>query len=543
MKMRIPLLLLALSATLFCLSACEEEGSVTTATAACNPGTTMTCAVPGVAGCNGTMTCGATGAFGACSVAPVEDCGTGAGNGIDDNCNGLVDEGCTNTSSGEDCPNVNEQDACLTSCQSVGTRKCGANKKWGQCIPPLEECNGKDDNCNGVPDDGLSRQCETACGKGNEVCANGIWSSCTAPQPQEEVCDGKDNDCDGKTDLAANGTALELACQGNCGLGSQQCINAALGPCSANGTAEICDGLDNDCNNVVDDAPGGCTCTTGQTQLCGSDVGECSQGAQECLSGQWSACKTGMHQNKLWTFNEGASESCDLLDNDCDGDTDEGNPDGGTLCGTQPGLGGITAPCSLGSTQCMGGEMVCIGGVDPEPEVCDDIDNDCDGQTDEENSSDNYESNNSCNAGSYEEVTQGAGKKTLSLNLYPQDDFDWFQIKAKELADFCINDDSEGPYQFSVKMTPPAGLDYDLCVWPADSNSCGGLPEGGGSAGNCDDLNIFKIGSEPETYTSEVWEGGCGDNDDKTFYIKVFSYYSSEEDCAPYTLEFEMTEI
>ena len=204
MKMRTPLFLIVLATALLCLSGCEEEAQTTTA--ACQEFASMTCAVPGVAGCNGTMTCGANGAFGPCIVPETDVCG----NGIDDNCNGQVDEGCSGTSSGEDCPTPNEQDTCLTNCDSVGTRKCGANKKWGQCIPPAEECNGKDDNCNGVPDDGLSRQCETACGKGNEVCSNGIWSSCTAPQPQDEVCDGKDNDCDGKTDLAANGTTCLL---------------------------------------------------------------------------------------------------------------------------------------------------------------------------------------------------------------------------------------------------------------------------------------------------------------------------------------------
>ena len=51
------------------------------------------------------------------------------------------------------------------------------------------------------------------------------------------------------------------------------------------------------------------------------------------------------------------------------------------------------------------------------------------------------------------------------------------------------------------------------------------------------------MGDSPETFTSAPWEGGCGDNDDLIFYIKVFAYYSSEEDCAPYTLEMQMTEL
>jgi hypothetical protein len=508
----------------------------------CVAGESKACEIAGVPGCFGTMVCGASGSFGAC-VAGAEICG----DGVDNNCNQQVDEGCGVGPGEDDCTQVNFEEPCLTSCDTVGTRKCGANQKWSQCIPPEELCNNIDDNCNNVVDDGVNRECQTQCGQGLEICDKGLWKNCTAPPEGVEVCDGQDNDCDGKVDTAANGTPLEVQCNGNCGLGSQVCAFGQLGACSSNGTQEICNSLDDDCNGVVDDVPGGCTCSAGQAQLCGSDEGECSQGIQECLGGQWSACKTGMHAGKLWSFNEGSDELCDLLDNDCDGDTDEGKLGGEIACGTNP-VNGITSPCKLGLMECLGGELTCIGGVDPEPEICDDKDNDCDGLVDEENASDNYEDNNSCQNSTYETVTQGAGKKTLSLNLYPSGDFDWFEINAKELADFCFDDDSEGPYQFTVKMTPPEGLDYDLCVWPADANSCGALPVGGGAGGNCDDLGIYVIGPGSETYTyppegAPCWDGGCGDNDDRTFYIKVYSYYASDEDCAPYTLELEMTEV
>ena len=98
------------------------------------------------------MVCDVTGTFGPCTP-PAEDCGdAGDGNGIDDNCNGEIDEGCALGEDG-DCQTPDAVEACLTSCGSAGTRKCGANKKWEQCIPPLEECNGKDDDCSGVADD------------------------------------------------------------------------------------------------------------------------------------------------------------------------------------------------------------------------------------------------------------------------------------------------------------------------------------------------------------------------------------------------------
>jgi hypothetical protein len=64
-----------------------------------------------------------------------------------------------------------------------------------------EECNGRDDDCDGMTDEGLSRACTTACGSGTEACSGGTWRGCTARAPIDEVCDnGADDDCDGMTD-------------------------------------------------------------------------------------------------------------------------------------------------------------------------------------------------------------------------------------------------------------------------------------------------------------------------------------------------------
>jgi hypothetical protein len=70
----------------------------------------------------------------------------------------------------------------------------------------------------------------------------------------------------------------------------------------------------------------------------------------------------------------GAAEACNGLDDDCDGAADDGNPEGGAACG-QTDMG----ECILGVIECSAGALACVGEVDPAAEICNGLDDDCDG--------------------------------------------------------------------------------------------------------------------------------------------------------------------
>ena len=102
------------------------------------------------------------------------------------------------------------------------------------------------------------------------------------------------------------------------------------GPCQPC-VDELCDGLDNDCDNIIDEGRFPCT-------------NNCGEGWGFCVESELVDCTAPSPQE----------ESCDYEDNDCDGEVDEGQRNDCDECGN----------------------------VDPD--TCDGIDNDCDGSVDED---------------------------------------------------------------------------------------------------------------------------------------------------------------
>ena len=174
-----------------------------------------------------------------------------------------------------------------------------------------------------------------------------------------ELCNDLDDDCDTLVDedFPEKGLPCDDGLLGVCkGHGSYMCTADGSGtecvitnPGQAPGV-EICNGLDDDCDGLVDEDDAGLPL-------------DCPV----CIP---------------------SPEICDGVDNDCDGSVDEE----GDVETNQPDIFGVACgdltaphdqpPCQLGHVLCINAQPICVGFVGPKNEICNGVDDDCDGIAD-----------------------------------------------------------------------------------------------------------------------------------------------------------------
>jgi hypothetical protein len=236
-------------------------------------------------------------------------------------------------------------------------------------------CNDVDDDCDGATDEDYEPT-PTTCGvgacvaTGQKTCAGGVEvDSCAAgtPAPSDTSCNGVDDDCDGTVDdgYVPGATACGVgACAATglktCADGLETDSCAPGSPAASDGT---CNGVDDDCNGATDDG------YVATPTTCG--LGYCAAtGLRSCVGGvELDSCKPGAPLAATDT-------TCNAIDDDCNGKTDDGFPAGPSTCG-------VGACAAVGVRSCTGGVATdtCTSGV-PSPEVCNGVDDDCNGKTD-----------------------------------------------------------------------------------------------------------------------------------------------------------------
>jgi hypothetical protein len=100
---------------------------------------------------------------------------------------------------------------------------------------------------NACSTEGEERPCASECSTGVETCIDSIWQNCSAAPVEQEICDGLDQDCNGVID------DLSRACHVDGRDGIQTCNIASWSGCETSVTDEVCDGIDNDADGAVDE--------------------------------------------------------------------------------------------------------------------------------------------------------------------------------------------------------------------------------------------------------------------------------------------------
>ena len=284
-----------------------------------------------------------------------------------------------------------------------------------------EACNGYDDDCDDAIDEGVMTTFFVdadgdgwGAGEGFFACELSPGSATTSSDCDDtraevypgadEVCDGLDNDCnaipdddaiDGETyyaDVDGDGfgdPAVEtVACDTPAGYVDNYTDCDPSDDTVYPGAPETCDDQDNDCDGAVDDSP-----VDAPTWFIDEDddgYGTSALTMTDCTPDEGFVASSDDCDDDDWAINPGADEVCNDIDDDCDGVVDLDAVDGGVFYydadGDGYGSGESSFRCSPDDAW-VDNDDDCNdddAGIYPSAEeTCDGIDENCDGVTDD----------------------------------------------------------------------------------------------------------------------------------------------------------------
>jgi len=494
-------------------------------------------------------------------------------NSADDDCDGLVDEAATDAgiwyldADGDGYGSTDEVASCDGDSGTVDNAE-DCDDASSDIHPDADErCNGLDDDCDGVTDPDTSVDAadwyldHDGDGFGDP---DVVTASCQQPDGYvaddsdcddlsvlafagaSESCDGVDNDCNGVIDDDAsdagtwyadsdgdgwgNPDAAAIACEApaNHVADASDCDDgdAAVSPSAS----ELCDGQDNDCDGSVDVDAADAATWYGDGD--GDGFGDASSSATGCDAPTGYVADDTDCDDADADVHPDATELCDAVDDDCDGDVDEHASDASTWTIDYDGDGFGSAAYSVAACDqpegYVTGDDDCDDtdeAVSPDgEELCDDVDNDCDGDVDEDAASD---------AITWYGDSDGDGYGTVD------DTWDACEAPSGYVADATDCDDDDASFSpDAVELCN--GLDDD-CDGTADDGASGGdvtcavascqaILDDGSSTGD----GLYWIDPDDDGDTSDAWEAWCDMSSDDggwtRLYASLYPTFWSEDD-------------
>ncbi len=285
-------------------------------------------------------------------------------------------------------------------------------------------------------------------------------------------------------------------------------------------------------------------CAPGEVQTCPCLGG--SEGVQTCEDdgARWGACDCGGADADADAADDaGTDTEADVAPAVCG----NGLVEAGEDCDGDPPRACETTCGSTGSQACVacGWEVGC---TPPTSEPCNGVDDDCDGETDEGAPGDSYEDNDDCaSAHGPTPVEQDGSATTFEATLHAEDggqDEDWFAVRADEAESLCLPGSSQCDFVFSASLAPPVGADHarwQLCLQDrTDADPICGAP----------DLELCSAAADWDATAGAYrlaleWRGTCGLVDSRGLYLVVRRTGEAVvSSCEPYVLgaEFVFTD-